>query len=181
MDGSQLVEWRKQQRTRIVDTRLATDADGCGSLDAADDVVLYLKFLISDANPVQFPSPFNDPKYFRITKEVDAARLVGTGNFAAVLQVLSLPNGPDNTPTLGVSSTTGPTVVLSNFADDLVAVHEWIHTQGLGHRGSSTNPDENGQTNTESTRPDPDAVMNAGGVVGDSNEINNYERSQIMN
>ena len=158
--------------------RLANDADGCSANGgAADDVETYVEFDVFDGAPVTFPAPWSHPNYFFIVELSKMYNLANNSAFEFVMQVQQLPEPFD-----GYS---GPrSIILDAYSTDQNAVHEWAHTGGVWHRGTPTNPDTAGFTNTEFNNPppDPEALMcsRVGQVAGSNTEVNRSERPLML-
>jgi hypothetical protein len=144
-----------------------------------DDVPLYVRFEIADANPVTFPScwqwmdgttntftNFQQEKFFDVKFDRDERELAEGGTFANIKQVNSLPVGSG-----GRSGGLGSrSMVFAQTPSELIAVHEWAHSC-VDHRGhpNRNNPDYE----------DPAAIIYLRANPYTQNKINRYERDLL--
>lgn len=144
---------------------LAGDADSCISWNAsgmfpADDVRRFVEFFITSAQPNTFPAtmnttadPFNHQNFYNVSDYAHRDALL-EASFSQIKVVRKL----YPVTALGWANTPGDNMILVGSAYSSVMIHEWLHNTGCHHRGTTFNPDKNGNDN-ELFSTDTEAIM----------------------
>lgn len=130
-----------------------------------DDIPIFSEFFVYPASPETFPSTLGSTNYLNIVDEALISDLLQ--DLTSDIKIVeSLPD-----PILGMASPTYRTMVIRQTNAPGVLLHEWGHTEGLGHRGDMNNP-------TASLAEDQNAIMHYSNRAN-VDEANRHEKTYL--
>jgi hypothetical protein len=161
--------------TKINDSDpVAAVSTNTSSVYLSDDVPTYVEFEVTDGPTVTnvltrrtgpvFPSAYKSAEFYRVRSNPSADALLAISDATIkIVKTLQYSGGAaDGLAPIGTSS-----ILLIHTLPGIAGPHEWGHTRGLEHRGTSSNPG-----------PITNALMNPSNYTNDY-KVNRYERSLL--